>query len=80
VLEIDIERKRVALTMRLDDEVPSEDSQDNKQANAGGGARGGGGRRNAKQPRQEKPAKAAAAPMNNAFAQAFQKAQEKTKT
>ncbi|MFT4718947.1 MAG: hypothetical protein ACI9SB_000109 [Candidatus Azotimanducaceae bacterium] len=80
VLEIDIERKRVALTMRLDDELPSEDSQDNKQANAGGGARGGGGRRNAKQPRQEKSAKPASAPMNNAFAQAFQKAQEKTKT
>ncbi|MGK0474312.1 MAG: hypothetical protein ACJAR0_004814 [Candidatus Azotimanducaceae bacterium] len=79
VLEIDIERKRVALTMRLDDELPSEDSQDNKQADAGGGARGGGRRRNTKQPRQEKASKPAAAPMNNAFAQAFQKAQDKSK-
>lgn len=79
VLEIDIERKRVALTMRLDDDLPSEESPDNKQANASGGARGGGGRRNAKQPKQEKSAKPAAAPMNNAFAQAFQKAQEKSK-
>jgi uncharacterized protein len=79
VLEIDIERKRIALTMRLDDELPSEDGQDSQQANAGGGARGGGGRRNVKQPRQERTAKPATAPLNNAFAQAFQKAQEKTK-
>lgn len=82
VLEIDIERKRIALTMRLDDEVPSTDGADSKlddnQANAGFGRRGGG-RRNAKQPRQEKSAKPAAAPINNAFAQAFQKAQDKSK-
>ncbi|MFT6116781.1 MAG: hypothetical protein ACJARY_002398 [Candidatus Azotimanducaceae bacterium] len=78
VLEIDLDRKRVALTMRLDDELPSEESQASKQANPGGGARGGG-RRNTKQPRQEKASKPAAAPMNNAFAQAFQKAQDKSK-
>jgi uncharacterized protein len=78
VLEIDIERKRVALTMRLDDELPSEESQASKQPNPGGGARGGG-RRNTKQPRQEQASKPAAAPMNNAFAQAFQKAQDKSK-
>jgi uncharacterized protein len=78
VLEIDLDRKRVALTMRLDDELTSEESQASKQANPGGGARGGG-RRNTKQPRQEKASKPAAAPMNNAFAQAFQKAQDKSK-
>jgi hypothetical protein len=64
--------------MRLDDELPSEESQASKQPNPGGGARGGG-RRNTKQPRQEQASKPAAAPMNNAFAQAFQKAQDKSK-
>ncbi|WP_426285942.1 Tex family protein [Luteibacter sp. E-22] len=76
VMEIDLPRKRIALSMRLDD-VPGEarggrpGARD--EAPAGGGRRGpqqGGGR-----PAQ--PPKPAAAPANSAFADAFSRALKK---
>lgn len=70
VLEVDVLRKRIALTRRLDDvpgEKPSRESrEDRNAARAPGGPRGGrpGG----------KPATASAAPANNALADAFARA------
>lgn len=70
VLEVDVLRKRIALTRRLDDvpgEKPSRESREERNAaRAPGGPRGGrpGG----------KPATASAAPANNALADAFARA------
>ena len=70
VLEVDVLRKRIALTRRLDDvpgEKPARESRDDRNAPRGpGGARGGrpGG----------KPQQTMAAPGNNALADAFARA------
>ena len=63
VLDVDIQRKRIALSMRLDDKATPQDkaSRDNNR-------RSGGGK--AKQPRQQEPAN------NNALAAAFAKAKQ----
>jgi uncharacterized protein len=74
VMEVDLPRKRIALSMRLDD-VPGEARTgrpgQRDDANAGGnrrGGQGGGGSRPAQAP------KATPAPANSAFADAFSKA------
>ncbi|WP_250627622.1 Tex family protein [Pinirhizobacter soli] len=77
VMEVDLPRKRIGLSMRLDD-VPGEArggkpaSRDGAGGNRGGndgrGPRGGGDRRG------PAPPKATPAPANNAFADAFSKA------
>ena len=84
VLEIDIARKRIALTMRMSDEPPTAAEAEADERAAGGrpnNSRGAGGqqRGGAKPNRggQQKSSQPAAAPANNAFAQAFQKAQQK---
>ncbi len=63
VLDVDVQRKRIALSMRLDDKATPQDkaSRDNNRRN--GGAK-------AKQPRQQEPAN------NNALAAAFAKAKQ----
>ncbi|WP_448099175.1 Tex family protein [Luteibacter yeojuensis] len=76
VMEIDLPRKRIALSMRLDD-VPGEArggrpaARDEAQAGGGNrrGPQGGG--------RPAQPAKPAAAPANSAFADAFSRALKK---
>ena len=87
VLEIDIARKRIALTMRMGDEPPTAaEAEAEADERAAGGrpnnSRGAGGqqRGGAKPNRggQQKSSQPAAAPANNAFAQAFQKAQQKS--
>jgi uncharacterized protein len=80
VMEVDLPRKRIALTMRLDD-VPGEarsgrPAQGGDATSAGGGGnrrggQGGGGSRPSQQP------KPVAAPANSAFADAFSRAQKK---
>jgi uncharacterized protein len=80
VMEVDLPRKRIALTMRLDD-VPGEarsgrPAQGGDASSAGGGGnrrggQGGGGSRPSQQP------KPVAAPANSAFADAFSRAQKK---
>ncbi|HEY4292718.1 Tex family protein [Luteibacter sp.] len=74
VMEVDLPRKRIALSMRLDD-VPGE---------ARGGrpgprdeAPGGGNRRGSPQGSRTPPPKAAPVPANSAFADAFSKALKK---
>ncbi|GAA0901897.1 Tex family protein [Rothia nasimurium] len=75
VMEVDLPRKRIALSMRLDD-VPGEARSgrpaQRDEAPAGGrrGGPGGGGRGPA-------PAKASAPPANSAFADAFSRALKK---
>ena len=66
VLDVDIQRKRIALSMRLDDKATPQDKasrDNNRRSNAGGGAKG-------KQPRQQE------APKNNALAAAFANAKQ----
>ncbi|HVI56802.1 MAG TPA: Tex family protein [Luteibacter sp.] len=81
VMEVDLPRKRIALTMRLDD-VPGEarsgrPGQRDDAAQGGGG--GGGNRRGAQggAGRPPQPPKAAPAPANSAFADAFSRALKK---
>ncbi len=77
VMEVDLPRKRIALSMRLDD-VPGEarggrPGQRDEASSGGGnrrGGQGGGGR-------PPQPPKPAAAPANSAFADAFSKALKK---
>ncbi len=63
VLDVDVQRKRIALSMRLDDKATPQDkaSRDNNRRSGGGKAR---------QPRQQEPAN------NNALAAAFAKAKQ----
>jgi uncharacterized protein len=80
VMEVDLPRKRIALSMRLDD-VPGEArtgrpaQRDDAGGNSGGanrrGGQGGGGNR------APQPPKAAPAPSNSAFADAFSRALKK---
>ncbi len=71
VLEVDLPRKRIALTMRLDDPV-GEPRTSLREASAA--ARGPGGARPAPNSRGAFSKPAAAVPANNAFADAFAKA------
>ncbi|MCZ8099055.1 MAG: Tex family protein [Burkholderiales bacterium] len=64
VLEVDVQRKRIALTMRLDDEAGAQPPR------GGGGRDAGGPRAAATPPRRDQPAGGGA----NAFADAFRKA------
>ncbi|MDQ7998083.1 MAG: Tex family protein [Luteibacter sp.] len=77
VMEIDLPRKRIALSMRLDD-VPGEARGgrpgQRDDAPAGGGNRRGGQGGGARAPQ---PPKQAAAPCNSAFADAFSRALKK---
>jgi len=77
VMEIDLPRKRIALSMRLDD-VPGETRGgrpgQRDDAPAGGGNRRGGQGGGARAPQ---PPKQAAAPSNSAFADAFSRALKK---
>ncbi|CCH29870.1 Tex family protein [Actinosynnema sp. NPDC047251] len=70
VLEVDIPRKRIGLTLRLQDEPGRKAPQENRQQRGGGG--GGGGRPRQQQPqrqqRQERP------PANGAMAEALRRA------
>jgi len=81
VMEVDLPRKRIALTMRLDD-VPGE-ARSGRPAQGGDGASGGGGGGNRRGgqggggSRPAQPPKPAAAPANSAFADAFSRAQKK---
>ncbi|MHC9084018.1 Tex family protein [Luteimonas sp. RIT-PG2_3] len=82
VLEVDVARKRIALTRRLDDvpgekpargEPRTEQRGDNRGGVRSGPLRGG---RDSGRPAQGKPA-ASAAPANNALADAFARARQK---
>jgi uncharacterized protein len=81
VMEVDLPRKRIALTMRLDD-VPGE-ARSGRPAQGGDVASGGGGGGNRRGgqggsgSRPAQPPKPAAAPANSAFADAFSRAQKK---
>ena len=65
VMEVDLPRQRIGLSMRLDDEPG--------QAR---GERSGGGDRNTRTPRSGPPPKPAAPPANNAFAEALLRARQ----
>ncbi len=69
VMEIDIDRKRIALTMRLDDEIQHKDNSNRSRRPTSN--------RSGKQPREQRSQKSASAPLNGAFAQALAKAQDK---
>ena len=77
VLEVDVERKRIALTRRLDDTpAPREARQDARRDGGAAGRDGrkrGGGARNARPGGGSGP-KPSAAPANNALAEAFARA------
>jgi uncharacterized protein len=70
VTEVDIARKRIALTMRLNDD-PSQRAGGRERRGEGGGGRGGNERRAGGAPARNTPANASAAPANGAMAQAF---------
>lgn len=72
VLEVDIPRKRIALTMRLDDSPEARPSR-RDQARPRGERPRADGRRDARPPRQDRPAAAAA---GNALAEAFARARK----
>jgi uncharacterized protein len=81
VMEVDLPRKRIALTMRLDD-VPGEarSGRPGQRDDAAQGGGGGGGNRRGGQgggARPPQPPKPAAAPANSAFADAFSRARKK---
>jgi len=85
VMEIDLPRKRIALSMRLDD-VPGEartgrPGQRDDDASSGGGGggnrRGGAGGQGQGGNRSAQPPKPAAPPSNSAFADAFSRALKK---
>lgn len=76
VLEVDLERKRIALTMRLTDEPAVKGRQDSS-TNRPRQNQGAGSRQNGKPNSAPRASKPTAAPINNAFAQAMQKAQAK---
>ena len=67
VLEVDVERKRIALTMRLQDQAPKAPAQRDARTSGAGNP----------SPRREERAARQAAPSNNAFADAFAKAKRK---
>jgi uncharacterized protein len=79
VMEVDLPRKRIALSMRLDD-VPGE-ARTGRPGQGGESATGGGNNRRGGQGntnnRPSQPPKAAPAPSNSAFADAFSRAQKK---
>ncbi|MDN5531834.1 MAG: RNA-binding transcriptional accessory protein, partial [Pseudomonas sp.] len=68
VMEVDIPRKRVGLSMRMSD-TPGEKVEGNR-----GGNRGNGGSRQQQAPRQRETA--TAAPANNAMASLFANAKQ----
>jgi uncharacterized protein len=71
VLEIDLARKRIGLSMRLDD------TPDARGAEARSDARPGGGRRDAPPSRAAAKVAAAPAPANNALADALARARNR---
>jgi len=77
VMEVDLPRKRIALSMRLDD-VPGEARGgrpgQRDETPGGGNRRGGGGQQGGRPPQ---PPKATPAPANSAFADAFSRAFKK---
>jgi len=75
VLEVDLDRKRIALTMRLSDEPAAKRSPDSSTKRSKPNQ--GPAPQNARSGTSPRPAKPAAAPINNAFAHALRKAQEK---
>ena len=75
VMEIDLPRKRIALSMRLDD-VPGE-ARGGRPGTRDEAPAGGGNRRGPQGGRPAQPAKPAAAPANSAFADAFSRALKK---
>ena len=82
VLDVDVERKRISLTLRLDDEVPAGDGQAEGKPRGGraqGGNQGGGGRGRGKpgggkQGRQNRQGGRGQAPAGGAMADALRKA------
>ncbi|RUO30674.1 RNA-binding transcriptional accessory protein [Aliidiomarina sedimenti] len=74
VLEVDIPRKRISLTMRLDDELPPADKAT---APGKGGPKGGSRHRSNSGGGKPKPASNANAAMGNALADAFANAKKK---
>lgn len=75
VLEVDLDRKRIALTMRLSDEPAAKRSPDSSTKRSKPNQEPAP--KNARSGTSPRPAKPAAAPINNAFAHALRKAQEK---
>ena len=75
VLEVDLDRKRIALTMRLSDEPAAKRSPDSSTKRSKPNQEPAP--QNARSGTSPRPAKPAAAPINNAFAHALRKAQEK---
>jgi len=75
VLEVDLDRKRIALTMRLSDEPAAKRSPNSSPKRSKPNQEPAP--QNARSGTSARPAKPAAAPINNAFAHALRKAQEK---
>ncbi|MBK9521317.1 MAG: RNA-binding transcriptional accessory protein [Rhodocyclaceae bacterium] len=73
VLEVDLARKRVALTMRLADEIPKATNSSNPPVGAGGTPSNRGGQNNASRPSNVKAVQREAAPAGGAMAAAFAK-------
>jgi protein Tex len=76
VLEVDVARKRIALTRRLDDSpAPAKTGAERDTRPAGGGRRDGGGARPGGRPNNNGPRPGSASPpANNALADAFARA------
>jgi len=74
VLEVDLQRQRIALTMRLDD--PLGDARSARDARAGGKPDERGPRRDGPPSRGAPAAKPVSAPSNNALADAFARARK----
>ncbi|AXG83009.1 Tex family protein [Streptomyces paludis] len=83
VMDIDIPRKRISLTLRLDDESPTGDRAKQERSGGGAGGRapqqrqsggGGGGRRQGAPAPKSGAARSAPAPANSAMADALRRA------
>lgn len=77
VMEIDVERKRIALTMRLDDEIQPKDDRSRSRRPTRNRGSNKPGRQRSQQSSQNRSQKPGSAPANGALAQALAKAQEK---
>lgn len=71
VLDVDAARRRISLSLRLDDEVGSRSERAGREAGRGDGKRDGRNRRGERRDGAERPA---AAPLNTALADAFARA------
>jgi uncharacterized protein len=74
VLEVDIPRKRIGLTLRLEDEPGRKPPREQRDGQRGDGQRGGGGQRGGAQRGGGKPRQQERPPANGAMAEALRRA------